>query len=771
MPSADPDFDALIADLRADPEAVEQLDLDDEQLLELQRRLNPYANVVGPECSGEEREDALVSYTNVTEDYAVRFAVTGTVGFLYRMCREWEVPDEDRRWKPDAAAALKAQGMKEEPFGADDLELMGRDLLEHAAALREAADAADAAREAVVRYNEDEMKFSDAEMQESVAAVEAGKPESKENPVYVKMLELNKRMKAADDAESVRWGIVYTATIEARNMGISADLRTPATEERAMQYAKAKAIIQDHPDRFNGLLPRGELEVPPDVAKGMIRHFLENYFEYDPDAHVRKAYDEFLVEPTLGRRDVEGLPGSVLYDPHDPDRIPFRTLLREAPPQTSVESDVPHLRALRDHRSARAEQHRYNTLCHLLQCPETREVARYVLAPQDAGRLERWRQMLLPELAAGVVPAVPPQDTFHRLHWYMDANMEALRAATNTIYNDKADLDFVLLVIDTKKGKEAELKEWAEKFRDENQDKIVSDIRSVPMHKWVPLGSFQENRDRVDFYNNQTEVLRRIMDRHERDQKLGAKLMANRVHKKKAANIREAGPDAPGLATYVERQGPSLPGVSAPVSAAEKARLARTRGNIHAARELEQIEQYEKQIHNLEEAQKLRTLDASEESALKGLCRSLTQARESLEVPDDAIEIPVWRVNHGAGTVDRENIYTKAASLGDESVDSDLAARNLAAGRARLAKQAASADRDDPASFYPAASRKLANDAFAAGLSAPPLGPHAQTFLDGTKEQSADADADEAAPAAPAAPAPSAASDIDAAISKVVGGR
>ena len=783
MPSADPDFEALIADLREDPNAVEQLELDDEQLLELQRRMNPYANVVGPQCEGDDREDALVSYTNITEDYAMRFALTGTVGFLFRMCREWDVPAEDRRWKPDVAGALKAQGMKDEPFAADDLERMGKDLVDHAAALRKAAEAADAACKKVEEYNEKEMSFSEEEMQGSVAAVQAGKPDSKENPVYLKMVELNKLMKAADDAESARWGILYTATVEVRNMGLSADLRMPATEESAMQFTKAKSVIQDHPDRFNGLLPRGELEVPADVAKGMIRHFLENYFEYDPDAHVRKAYDEFLVEPALGRRDVEGLPESVLYDPHDPDRIPFRTLLREAPPQTSVEADVPHLQALRDHRSTRTEQHRYNTLCHLLQCPETREIARYVLscdatggacpaADSAEGRLERWRQMLLPELAAGVVPAVPPQDTFHRLHWYCDANMEALRAATNTIYNEKPDIDFVLLVIDTKKGKDAELKEWAEKFRDENQDKVISDIRSVPMHKWVPLGSFQVNRDRVDFYNNQTEVLRRIMDRHERDQKLGAKLMANRVHKKKAANIREAGPDAAGLSNYMEKQGPSLPGVSAPVSMAEKIRLARTRGDIHAARELEQLEQYDKQIGRLEEEQKLRTLTSDEEDKLKELRRYAAQARDSLNVPDNSIEIPVWRVNPGTGTVDRDTIYTKATGLGDDTVDTQLAADNVAAGRAKLAAQAAAASKKNPADFYPAAARDIANDAFKRGLSAPPLGPHAQAFLDFQKqEKSVDDAADEAAAGAPQAAAVpvAAASAIDAAIAKVVG--
>lgn len=732
---AELDLQTLIASLKDDPEADVLDGLDNESLSLLQRAINPYAKIAGPKYDPENPEDILFSVTNVREDYARRFALTAVIGFMFRMQREWKVNEKKRRWKPDLSD--KFDKMNKEPFTADDLEEIGNTVLNRAKLLREAEEAATEASKAAQEFNEKEMVFSEDEMKLSIAAVEAGKPDAAENPVYVKMLELNKLMDKVNDAQSKRWGILYTATIELRNVGIEADVKTLNTEEAAMEFKEAKRIIQEHPDRYNGILPQGEMEIPESIAKGFVRSFMEEYFEFDPDAHVRKAYDEEKIEPNLERQKIEGLPERVLVDPFDERRIPFRELLRNYPPSTTVESDVEHLKNMRQAPKFYEEQRRYNTICHLLQCERTAKIAKYVLSgPEndDPDREKRWLRMIVPEMVKEIDVPIPPQDTFHRITWYCDSNLAALREITDSIYNEKADIDNMIAFFETKKASREKLNEWAEEFRDKNQDNVSAPIISAPMHEWVVLRSDEENRGKVNFFNNQTEVLRRIMERHEQDQKMGPKLMANRVRKAKAENIAKEGPDAPGLAKYKESHGPDLPGVTEPLSDLDKLRLAKTKGDIKAANELKHLEYLESRISELESKQKLGDITAAELADLKELQRDAERAKEAVKVPEGTIEIPIWTMNMKEGTATKTSMYTKAAAPGDNSVDPSLAAQNMARGRANIeaAEKAATAlqkQKENPLNYYPEGSRKLAEEAFKAGKGAPQLAPFAQTML------------------------------------------
>ena len=65
---------------------------------------------------------------------------------------------------------------------------------------------------------------------------------------------------------------------------------------------------------------------------------------------------------------------------------------------------------------------------------------------------------------------------------------------------------------------------------------------------WTVLADYKKNRENIDFYNRHTEVLKRIMDQHEQDKKLGKDLMNKRVKKAKSKNIEEMGKDAEILA-------------------------------------------------------------------------------------------------------------------------------------------------------------------------------------------------------------------------------
>ena len=738
-------FDTLLEELRVNPELALTVDLDNDEMLALQQKLDPYARIAGPDRNVERPRVVVASYTNLREAYIRRFTMTGMVAFVFRMLEEWSVPAESRRWKP-----AKVKGERK-PFTTEDLVNRADALKDLAGLVQEAEKAYKEACEAAQKFNKDEMVFSEKQMRETAEAMKAKPEEGKTNPVYQKMQQLDVLMNAAKESEDKLWGVRYMATLEMRNMGIEADLRIPETEKEAMKHPQSRQVIQSEPNRYKGMLPGGQNEMPEKLAKGIIRGFLANYFEYDPDAHVRKAYDEMVIKAE--RRDIAGLPDKVLVDPTDPERLPLTVLLTEAPPETTVETDTEQLKAMIQSKSELEQQHAYNVLCHLLTNSNTAKIAAYVLsgAGDDPDRQERWRRMLLPKIAKDKIPAVPPQDTFHRFNYYLEVNMEALRAATASIYHDKPELDFAIAVMDSFEGTREEVQKFGEKFRDDHQDQVISEIKLIEMGGWTFLGDFEKNREKANFFNRQTDVLERILKRHEEDQKFGGLLMRQRVRTAKAKNIKEEGPDAPGLSEYKASR--PVPGAREVLTPAEKRRLERTKGDLKAARELEYYEQYEKIAKDLEAQSKLRELTSDEQRTLKNALEEMEKAQEMLAVPEDAIQVDVWTTSHKEGTTKKSKFYTKATNLGENKEDADLTQANVA--RAAAVKKAneelKKAQKGESqkgesqkeklekvVAFYPEASQAMAREALSKGET-PKLAPFAQDFLSQEMERESEA--------------------------------
>jgi hypothetical protein len=749
------DFEALVASLKENPEKALELELDDEALLKLQKKLDPYAGIAGPARDEAKLRVAALSYTNITQDYATRFAVTSTIGFLWRMLAEWKIDPERRRWKP-----AKIRG-EVEPFSVGSLECRAVALTELVAILKQKQIDFDAACDKVQKRSE-ALILTEEEMQQ-VKAAESGEVDpstAAEGPAKIK--EMQELFKLARDAEDEYHGVLYTTTLELRTMGVEADHRLPKTEATAMKHPKSRAAIKASPNRNRGILPGGQQEVPEKLAQTIISDFLSNYLEFNPDAHVRKAYDETVI--VTERKDVAGLPDQVLVDPHDPTRLPLKTLLEVAPPETTVVGDQPHLKAMVNPPSYGDKQRNYNVLCHLLRDEGLADAARYILggAKDDPDRQERWRRMLIPTLAVDAIPVVPPQDTFHRLQFYMDANFESLRAATETIYHEKPYLDFALCLMDHSEGPPQDVQDWGRAFRDREQDNVISDIKVVEFGAWTWLGEFEANRQAADIFNRSSDILKRILDRCAEDKKLGSLLMRQRVRKAKAENIRKDGPDAPGLAAYKEAN--PLPGGKEVLSLLERKRLEKTRGNLKAARELAYYEEYEEKIQNLESRAKLGELTHDEKAELKDAYEELEKAKEMVEVPDNAIQVDVWETGTD-GKMTRSKMYTRAADVGGTE-DETLAMANIEEARERQAKQAAAKlelKKKHPLEFYPKGSRDKAAQAFVEGKSTPALAPFAQDYYakEVNREAELAAEAEKAEASSLAVPAGKLATTVD----------
>ena len=93
-----------------DPEAVNSLELDEDELMELGKMLNPYAKVLGPGVGDKKHTKSIATtFTNMREDYYMRYITTAMVGFLFRMQDEKSPTEDVRRYTPKSAKS-KAKG-------------------------------------------------------------------------------------------------------------------------------------------------------------------------------------------------------------------------------------------------------------------------------------------------------------------------------------------------------------------------------------------------------------------------------------------------------------------------------------------------------------------------------------------------------------------------------------------------------------------------------------------------------------------------------------
>jgi hypothetical protein len=219
-----------------------------------------------------------------------------------------------------------------------------------------------------------------------------------------------------------------------------------------------------------------------------------------------------------------------------------------------------------------------------------------------------------PIAASGTVTAYraePPLDVFYHLERYFVNHYENLREATQILYGDKPDIEYAVQFYQAWDGEDA--KKQAEDYIKKNEQNVIAGIYTIENGGWTLLGPFQENRERVNFYNKDAEIVKRLFEQMEQDHKIGKMLMEKRVKREKQKNIIEEGPDDPGLKNY-------------------KAAL----GTLEALG-----------------AKKVLTEEEKMEMA------KATRVKEMAEVPPDAIQVDVFGPNKDGEFV-RTKFYTEA---------------------------------------------------------------------------------------------------------------
>lgn len=157
------------------------------------------------------------------------------------------------------------------------------------------------------------------------------------------------------------------------------------------------------------------------------------------------------------------------------------------------------------------------------------------------------------EIERAALGIIPSMDSFNRLERYGDENHEELLQCTYDIYGARPDIDFSINVYAVHNSKEE-----SEAFKVKHGNMVIAPITNVQCNKWALLGPYRQNRERVDYMNSNTELLKAMIDKREQDSRTGSDIVSKRIKVKKKQNRIEAGPDDDNFKTYIRENKPAI---------------------------------------------------------------------------------------------------------------------------------------------------------------------------------------------------------------------
>lgn len=565
---------------------------------------------------GDTDYSVAMCVTNWRKQFLSRFMMTGLTGFIYEMARDWEPSAEDRTWKYD--------GVSE----ATTTPLSLKSLKSRLNTLNTLVEKMDTLSTELQQLREKSLSGDDIAIK---------KRES----------EINNQLMLTN----------YSVHGTLSNMGKQCSGALHALREECEKISKNNKVARQIIDKYPPP-PVNEVTMPLGNAKSIIMHFLNEYLKYDPSIHARAGNSVLNKGGKLSVNPADG---------HIPSAAPSENPLDASYKDLTYEEIANISEVKPTHTSAlecilATPRYRSAVFC-LIHENDPKVISSIKLAldaPAD------FRRYIAPALATAIPYAVayhPPQDTFHRFHRYIAENYEALSAITMALYNDRIWLDMSINILKVWHGTEDEREKKYKEFVDQYNEQISMDILHVKCGEWLTLSDVKGNREKLEYYNRNTEVMKQIMDRFKDDAKVGAELMKNRVTRSKAQNIKETGPDPAGLAEYKRLN--ASKGMSKVISDEEAARLAAAKGDIHKKNELAQLDIKRSRRSELIGAQSQRSLLPQENIELESLTKEIADAERMLSVPDNAVQIDVHTYDTTHGVMKKDVRFIKAETRED----------------------------------------------------------------------------------------------------------
>jgi hypothetical protein len=270
----------------------------------------------------------------------------------------------------------------------------------------------------------------------------------------------------------------------------------------------------------------------------IVKEFLEEFLQFNPDEHVRSAYRPNRGDKT---RDPVDTPAGDLAVKH------LSASDKEFAAKENLYNEVMKMKDDKKTDEVKTSDKKTDEVkTSDKKTDEVKKESKVKVVIDKDGRKKLVRTHA-PDKIKGVDPTVaettremiPPHDIFGRFKLYYTSNYEQLRDAVKDLYCEKPDLE---LAINPYSWHDSADK--AEDFKKKHRNEVIAEVFTAHSGKWNFFDTFKEQRDNVNFYNDSTIVLEEIMKQNERDGKLAKDMMAKAVKKKKKVNELLDGPDA-----------------------------------------------------------------------------------------------------------------------------------------------------------------------------------------------------------------------------------
>jgi hypothetical protein len=252
----------------------------------------------------------------------------------------------------------------------------------------------------------------------------------------------------------------------------------------------------------------------------IVKEFLEDLFQFNPDKHVRSAYRP---------------------NPEDPQR----TEVLDTP---AAKLAIEHQKKKNLDFANKMEQHELKS-CNKAGSRRLKEKSKtaWQKAPKVCNPAPDAEPIKDEMLTKTVTEMIPSHDIFYRFKHYYDSNYEELRDAVEVLYCEKADLETAINPYDWHNSYEE-----ADIFIKKHKNEVIAPIYPGYSGKWNFFGPFKNVREKTNYYNEHTIVLEEMMKQRQLDEELGKDLIKKRIKIKKQQNIKEAGDDDPAFKAWAK---------------------------------------------------------------------------------------------------------------------------------------------------------------------------------------------------------------------------
>jgi len=651
----------LLKQLEEDPDMLDSeefSELSDEQLLKMYAISSQWSKMACDQPKGPVKEVVFASISNVRENYMKRFIVTGTTSFLYQMLYEFSVEENARSWTPNAPTET-------DPYDLDKLVERAETIYKAALQAKQSQTYYQETVANNIKARETREEYENLAKQPDFAGY---------NDVQkAQLAELDKfgDKEKMDEQERLHQMsskyAQYVATHYLQLYGKEAREKTNKTREEAMKYKEVKEQIEAN--KMKPVESAGKLTMPENVAKNIIRNFLDTFLRFDASIHVRSgASNDNNLDYTKLKKAFNEAYEDAYYvndlDEYGVDKMDPTHFTLEQINISRLKPSTKDKVLLSDINTICSDRQYYNTIMNLCRYSELREIAQRALADSP-----KYLKFLVPNtnklLELGektktisrndlVTKIIVPQDFYHRLSYYLEVNHNLLRNVTEAIYPEKSDIDQSVAIWKYFSGTKDECKKEFDEHCKKFQTQTPASIYMLDVGYWSIVSNDQKNRENINIYNSNNIVLQRILDRHSQDAQVGSELLKNRIKTKKQKNIEEDGPDAEGLSNYTKHN-------NSKVSEGEKKlKIQAELGKKEAIDELAHLDELRTIIKNAEE--KLlsgQQLQSDENTRYQSALREIKLANDMANVPEGSVAVDIWKTNKD-GKMTKETIYTKA---------------------------------------------------------------------------------------------------------------